>query len=114
MKKALLFSLLTFSFSADAGGWSSYAVPTGIDIERSGGFMVYGRFGNAGNCSVGDKLYIKKEHPQYQAVYSMILSAYLSKKKIQAYVHSCAVIGWYTANDTFNIVEPRSSISIRD
>jgi len=67
MKSFILACLVFASSSAFAvGGLSLAAVPTAIDIERSGGFMVYGEFGNVAGCTTSDRMYIQSSHPQYK------------------------------------------------
>ena len=98
-----------------AGGFSAAATPTRIDIVRGGGLMLYGAFGNPSSCIIGDKLYVKAEHPQYDKIYAMVLMAYASGKKVFGYSHSCEPVSWYsTAENTFNIVQPYAAFNITD
>lgn len=113
MKKLIIAILAFASTQTFAGGWSEWAVPTKIDVERGGGFMIYGSFGNAGGCVSVDKLYVKIDHPQYKVIYATALAAFSGKSRIQAYVHSCESVGWYAAAETtFNIVQPYSALNI--
>ena len=109
----LAFLLAVMSFCSIAGGWSQAAVPSRIDIERAGGVMVYGNFGNAGACTIDGRFYLKTSHPQYQQAYAAILAAFSSGKKVQVYIHTCEPVGWYAVTSTtFNIVNESGAINV--
>jgi hypothetical protein len=113
MKKILLAALLLFSVPAFAGGWSNGAVPTKIDVQGDGGFMIYGAFGNAGGCVITNQLYIKSNHSQYKQIYAAALAAFAGQYNVSAYVHVCESIGWYAVpSTTFNIVDAGSTLVI--
>lgn len=115
MKALLFFIIAIISTSASAAGVSTSAVPTGIDIDRSGGIMVYGEFGNAGSCTTSNQIYIQSTHPQYNQIYSTVLAAMLSGKKISAYIHTCTSVGWYgTEATTFDTLTPNGVLYIRN
>ncbi len=101
------------SSTAFAGGWSSIATPTRFDIERGGGFMVYGNFGNPGACIVKNKFYVEIEHPQYKELYTAEMTAFTQNKKVQVYVHTCAPVEWYAdESTTWNIVGHKSTLHL--
>ena len=105
--------LVAFSSAVYGGGWSNAAIPTQIDIERGGGFMVYGSFGNAGGCTVADRIYVLKGHPQYKEIYSAVLAAFTSGKKVQIYVHSCGPVSWYSVSTTtYNFMDSASALML--
>lgn len=118
MKKfsVLLLALgVLSSFSIHAGGYSSKATPTGIEIDRDNGIMVFGAFGNPAGCTQSDRFYVAKAHPQYDKVYAMLLAAYAAKKKIGFYGHDCIPVLWYSNNSvTYNQLISGGSISISD
>jgi len=96
-----------------AAGWTVAAVPTQIDIERSGGFMVYGAFGNPGGCAIGDQFYVKSDHTQYKEIYAAALAAFTAGYKLRAYIHSCEAVTWYTvAPNAYNIVHLYTAVTI--
>lgn len=102
-----------FSVNSFAGGWAKAAIPTKIDIERGNGFMMYGSFGNVGGCTFSDKVYVEKSHPQYSEIYSTVLAAHMSGKKVQPYIHVCKTRGWYvTSEKTFNTLTAAGSLNI--
>jgi hypothetical protein len=115
MKIILLFILAMTSISAAAGGVSTAATPTGIDIDRSGGFMVYGDFGNVGGCTTTNQIYVQSTHPQYNQIYSTVLAAFMSGKKIFAYIQACTPVGWYSVDSvTYNTLTPNSMLYLRN
>ncbi len=118
MKKLsiLLLTLCTLScFSIHAGGYSSRATPTAIEIDRDNGIMVFGEFGNPAGCTHSNRFYVAKTHPQYDKVYAMLLAAYAAKKKIGFYGHDCIPVLWYTNNSvTYNQLLGGGSIAISD
>ena len=111
--KYLSLLLVLVSINSFAGGWATSAVPTRIDIERANGFMVYGAFDNAGGCTVSNKFYVKIDHPQYKEIYSTVLAAYMSGKKVQPYIHSCNPVTWYSVESTtYNTLVSAGSLNI--
>jgi len=111
-----LITLLTFiSLSSLAGAWSTPAVPTRIDLERGNGFLIYGKFGNAGGCTIPDKIYVKINHPQYKELYATVLAAYMGGKRVQPYINDCITASWYVhPTTTFNTLTAIGSLNIMD
>lgn len=115
MKRMFIVFMLACSAPSFATGWSSVAVPTQIHVERGGGFMIYGDFGNTGGCVTGNQLYIRLTHPQYKEIYAAALSALIGKFRIQGYVTACETLGWFSGpTNTFNIVDSNSALIILD
>ena len=111
--KLLFLTLLFFSPISFSGSWSTAAVPTGIDIERSHGFMIYGSFGNKGGCTKTDMVFVQKSHPQYSEIYSAVLAAYMSGKKVMPYVNECLTNSWYVTSDqTFNTLTSGGTLKV--
>jgi len=78
-------------------------------------FLIYGQFGNAGQCSIADKVYVRINHPQYKELYSTVLAAYMAGKRIQPYINDCITVGWYVRpNTTFNTLTSSGSLNIMD
>lgn len=112
--KYVLASLLLMHGAAYAQGWSQFAVPTQVDIERGNGLMVYGSFGNAGNCTVADRFYVPTGHPQYREIYSAVLAAFTGEKQVQVYIGSCDAVTWYSvAATTYNVLGPGGALNLR-
>ncbi|QDO85855.1 hypothetical protein FM037_24590 [Shewanella psychropiezotolerans] len=98
-----------------AGAWSTPAIPTHIEIERGGGFMVHGAFGNAANCTQENKFYVKSDHPQYDKLYATVLAAYMAGKKVRPYIHTCEPVTWHsTTAVTYNIMTRSGALYIFD
>lgn len=115
MKKILILCLLTLSASILAAGRTNWAIPTQIDIERGGGFMIYGSFGNVANCTVGNVFYVRSDHPQYEKIYAAALTAFTAKKQIRAYIHACEPVTWYASSGTsYNILDLGSDFNIKN
>jgi hypothetical protein len=113
MKVLLGVLLLCISSAAAAGGWTSFATPSQIDVERGNGFMIYGSFGNAAGCVVADKVYVKISHPQYKEIYSAALTAFTAGKKIKMHIASCEPVTWYSATaTTYNILGAGGALMI--
>ena len=113
MKKwASIVSALVISTQVSAAGFSNFATPTRIDIERDNGFMIYGDFGNAGECTNSNQIYVQSSHPQYDKIYAAALAAFTSGAKVQAYIHSCTTIRWYSTSRTQNTMQPHSTLNI--
>ncbi len=103
-----------FSPTALAGSYTFFAQPTGYDIERGNGLMIYGKFGNKEGCSKSDQIYVKINHPQYKEIFSSVVTAMNTGQKISGYIHSCEPVTWYaTTATTFQIVHAHSAISVR-
>jgi len=114
MKYALSVLALFVCSTSYAAGWSQLAVPTGVDVERGNGIMVYGNFGNAGSCTVTDQVYVRSTHPQYKEVYSAILLAFSTGKQLRFHIASCDAVTWYSAPTvTYNIMEPGGALFMR-
>lgn len=113
--KLALCSLYLFSHYSYAGGWATPAVPTHIEIERGGGFMVWGAFGNAANCSKAASFYVKADHSQYDKVYATVLAAYMAGKKVKPYIHTCEPVGWHSVSSvTYNTMTRSGALYIHD
>lgn len=113
--KSILVFLIIFPAAVIAGDWTSYAVPTKIDIERGNGFMFYGEYGNPEECTTENRIYVEIDHPQYKEIYSTVLAAFISGKAVRAYIHECGTVGWYAASPTtFNILTPGGALDIKN
>lgn len=111
MKRVSLLVIFTlFSSMVFAGGWTNKAVPTSVEVVRSQGFMITGNFGNPAECSQSNFLWVAIEHPQYDQLYSMALSALNAGKRIRAYSHACTEIGWH--GGSFNTVRSSGAMYV--
>ena len=97
---ALTLFALSFSTLAAAGGWTAWAVPTGVDIVRGEGLMVWGDFGNPGGCTASNSFLVPISHPQYKEIYAALLLAMATGKKVAGYTSVCAAANWYSVPST--------------
>ncbi|UTW45820.1 hypothetical protein KFE80_02605 [bacterium SCSIO 12696] len=102
IKKIIMTTfLLSFSMVSLAGGWTTYSSSDtkgsieNIEVIRAQGFMIFGELGDPANCGNTGYLWVAINHPQYEQLYSMALTAFTAGKKIQAYAHSCTDVGWH-------------------
>ena len=99
---------------ANAGGWSNWATPTQIDLERGNGILVYGAFGNPADCMVENQIYISSAHSDYEKIFGLLLTAQAAQKEVRFYAHKCERVGWYSATaDAFNMVTPDGAVTFR-
>ncbi len=112
MKYITLLFIFISSYST-AAGWATAAVPTRVDVVRDDGFMIYGAFGNAGGCTIENRVLVQKSHPQYSEIYSLALAAVMAEKRVQPHISGCKTNGWYvTSEKTFNIMAPSDALNV--
>ena len=111
--RLLIFGIVLFPIHAISSGWTNWATPTRIDVERGGGIMVYGDYGNPNKCKTENKFYVVKDHPQYDQIYSAVLAAFASGSRVQAHIRDCKSYGWYTHTDDFNELNASGSLNIQ-
>lgn len=111
--KYCLILIVLISTNSIAATWSGFAVPTRVDIVRNDGFMIYGDFGNAAECDVANQIFVRMDHPQYDAIYSSALAAMMSKSEIQAFIHACELVSWYSLTKSHNTLYSYSTFNIR-
>jgi len=110
----VIILFLNVAVSASVHGRLTWAIPTQIDIEKGDGFMVYGAFGNPGECTRADRFFVKKSHAQYDKIYAAALSALTAKREMRAYIHGCEPILWYSVGSvTYNILSGAGDFNIR-
>ncbi|MBL8339727.1 MAG: hypothetical protein JNM97_23375 [Rhodoferax sp.] len=112
---AIVLLLAALPMVGVAGGFTAPGVPTRVDIVRSEGFMVFGSFGNAAGCTVGNQVFVRSEHPQYKAMFAMVVTAYVAKQKVSFYSGDCEAVTWYTTPAvTYNTVTGNESMTLSD
>ena len=117
MKRVLSVISLFFVFAstANAGGWTEWAVPSQVDMIRNEGFVMFGDFGNPADCTFSGRVFVPSSHPEYEKLYSMALTAFTAGKQIRLYSHGCQPIGWYTTTDkTFVALQSNGAMNIRN
>ncbi|MFT5084351.1 MAG: hypothetical protein ACI9Y1_002405 [Lentisphaeria bacterium] len=90
-------SLFTSVFAA--AEYSDWAAPNQVSLVGSIGFRVIGSFGATYSCEIADQVFVSVNHPQYQEIYSMALSAFAAQKRIRFEVRKCGVIGWISSKE---------------
>jgi len=114
MKYAMVILALFVCCTSYAAGWTQFAVPTQVDIERGNGLMIYSSFGDPGDCVVDDRVYVRSTHPQYKEIYSAVLTAFSAGKQLQFYIHSCDTVIWYSAAPTnYNIMGTGGALNMK-
>ena len=62
-----------------------------------------------------NKFFVEKSNTQYEQIYATILSAYLAKRRISIYSHTCEPVGWYTVTSTtYNYLKSYGALSVAD
>ena len=103
LRAASALIALIFSSLASAGAWTTSGVPTGVDVVRSEGLMVWGSFGNPNGCTASNAFMVPISHPQYKEIYAALLFSMATGKPVIGYASVCAPATWYTvASTTFN------------
>ena len=95
MLKKLLIAIFITSMPAYAGGWTKTASVIDIEIIRAQGFQIRGEFGNPSECSNANSIFVAVDHPQYEHILSVAMTAFMGNKKLQAYSHKCVEYGWH-------------------
>lgn len=74
LKKVSILVVLTcvVSMSKAYAATTSTAVPIRIDVDRNGGMVVCGNFGNPNNCTIGGRFYVSKSPSQYSETHSIV------------------------------------------
>lgn len=97
-----------------AAAWTASAVPTGIDIVRGEGFMIFGAFGNNTSCSLPDMVFVQADAPGYKEMLSAVFLAQSQNRPIMLWVHSCVPRTWYeVSSTTFNTVSVNAVIKLQ-
>ncbi|TRY33421.1 hypothetical protein [Aliiglaciecola sp. M165] len=95
MMRILATLLFVFSSAAMAGGWTNTVPVEHVEIIRGQGFEIKGAFGNPSNCSGSDSIFVSTNHPQYDQLLSVALTAFTADKKLKIYSHKCIDYGWH-------------------
>jgi hypothetical protein len=120
MKSTIVSSMLAMLIAVDAcaGGWTNWATPTQIDVVGTdsalapAGLMIYGTFGNVGNCTQSDRIFIPASHGQYNEILAAALSANISGRRIRGYVSSCTPHLWYSNTSiTYDFVDDGGAVN---
>ncbi len=100
--------LLLPATSTEAAGWSPPGAVTKIEIVRGQGLVVFGSFDNVNSCTATSGFWVKYDHPQYDEIYALMLTAMTSGLRVQPYLGGCEAIGWHAGS--WNIVDPNGAV----
>ncbi len=96
---------------AIAVGWGGWGEVTQVEVVRGQGFLIFSSFTNVNSCTRDDGYLVAIDHPQYEQLYSMALSAMAAGWQLQPHFHECRSIGWHTG--TYNTVTSGGAIFAR-
>ena len=102
MNKLVIFVLLiVISVTANAGNYSSWAVPTYVEIV-SGGVLIHGTFGDPNNCGQSNYIYVSESDSRYDSVLSMSLAALMGKREMRFYSSTCTSVTFHWSGAVIN------------
>ncbi len=104
--------LLLASSVANAGEYSSWAVPTSVELV-GGGVLVHGQFGDPNNCGKANFIHVKRTDERYDSVLSMALAALMAKKELRFYSSSCVGVSFHWAGNVINQNKAGQAVYIR-
>lgn len=87
----LALSLMSAVCNAEYGTWGT---PTSASLILNKGLKVQGNFGNPNSCERANTIFVSTGHPQYDQIYSMVMTAFASGRRLRFEVRKCAVVGW--------------------
>lgn len=94
--------LLLPAASTEARGWSTPGYVDRIEVVRGNGLIVFGDFENVNDCTATTGFWVKFDHPQYDEVYALMLTAMTAQLRVQPYFDGCEALGWHAG--TWNVV----------
>ncbi len=83
-----------------------------VSIVLDRGFRIDGQFGNPNSCEKSDIIFVSKEHPQYDQLYSAALAAFTSGNRISLEIRKCGNVGWIS-DKTINFLDASSPGELR-
>lgn len=111
--KPLFIMLLMIPGLCLADGWTNWAKPTQVDIDRGNGIMVYGNYGNPSECVAPKMIYIPSSHPAYEHVYEVVTKAFSNVREIRMYTNGCGTVNYYTSTEDYFNFAREGGVGIR-
>lgn len=108
----LCLAAMLGSPSAFAGGYTSWAVPSSVEIV-GGGLLVGGAFGDPANCSVGNYVFISQSSTSYKEVVSLAYLAFATGKEMSFYANSCTEVGFHWSGNVINRISDGHTVAVR-
>jgi hypothetical protein len=113
MKKMfLLVSLLLTTNPLFAGDYSSWAVPTTVELVN-GGVLLHGAFGDPNSCGKADFIFVSQTDSSYDSVLSLALSALMGKREIRLYSSTCTEVSFHWTGEIINQNKNGQSVYVR-
>lgn len=104
----ILLLLLVPTTSTDAFGWSTPGYVDRVEVVRGNGLIVLGDFENVNGCTATTGFWVKFDHPQYEEIYALMLTAIAAQLRVQPYFDGCEAIGWH--GGTWNVVTAAGAV----
>jgi hypothetical protein len=109
----LCVAALLGASSAFAGGYTSSAVPTNVELVN-GGLLVSGAFGDPAACSVANYVFISQANTNYKEVVAMTYMAFVAGKSMTFYADSCAPVSFHWgAGNVINKISDGHAVSVQ-
>ena len=115
MKFCLVVLAVVFSFnfkSAEAGGGTTWCVPTEIE-KVANGILVKGDFSDVNSCGQAGYIFYPDSHLRPDAFLSIMLTALTAKKEVKLYTDSCVAVSFHWAGNVINRVLDNGAYLIR-
>ena len=104
---SILFLLLPAT-TVEASGWATPGYVEKIEVVRGDGLVVFGSFDNVNGCTATTGFWVKLDHPQYDEIYALMLTAMTTRLRVQPHLRGCEAIGWH--GGTWNVVNGTSAV----
>ncbi len=112
MKKYFYIASIVFSFQINAGGYSSWAIPTQLEYVNDG-ILVNGAFGDPNACGVLDKVFISRANvgndTKFQSMLSILLTAFAAQKQTRFRADYCFNVTYHG----IEVSESRNAVYIK-
>ncbi len=109
-------SLLLASVSANAAGYTDWAIPTQLEYVN-GGVLVTGNFGLANSsCTKTNYIFVPDDTSDgkaFKAILSMILTAFASQKEMKFNSNSCKRVTFHWTDDTASQTHTWHAVFVR-
>jgi hypothetical protein len=100
------------SMSAHAGGYTSWAVPSSIELVN-GGALVSGNFGDPNSCGRANYVFVNQTSSNYKEVVAMAYMAFAAGKEMMFYSQSCTAVGFHWDGNVINLNHDGHTASVR-
>ena len=99
MKKLVIaFGLVVLSSAVQAGGSVGWNKVTKIAFHSNGLYLYADNWSNPNGCQQVDAVVLKDSDPNYDKAYALLLAAYMSGQRVNAYSDGCHTFDEKTYN----------------